>query len=345
MHYSTDQNEPPPESTEKAVLLQQEASLLFDQGDCEASRDKYQEAGEIYFKSGNGSQAGVCFRAAANCSRHLQDFNSAVRLYEKAGDAYHHAEESQLAARCYRQAADFSMESNEVEQAARCYMTAGQQFQSGGNLEAAASCFRDAGTANMKLGGHSEWQPFLNAAECYARAGDHENTADAYCSAAECYAAQKNYEKESAGCYRKAKVAYGLGGNYDRAGAMHYLEMKMEHRRMKPLSRQRFLSWLYDMVCGYGESGPKVIGSSIAIILVFALIYATDKDMNFGTPQGSTWSRLAAAVYFSVITFTTVGYGDITPTLWARPFAMTEAFIGAFMIALFVLVFSRKVMR
>jgi len=34
------------------------------------------------------------------------------------------------------------------------------------------------------------------------------------------------------------------------------------------------------------------------------------------------------SVYFSIITWTTVGYGDFRPTEWARLFAATEALIG-----------------
>ena len=51
------------------------------------------------------------------------------------------------------------------------------------------------------------------------------------------------------------------------------------------------------------------------------------------------------SVYFSVVTFTTLGYGDFSPATWARPFAALEAFNGAFMIALFILAFVKKMTR
>ena len=51
------------------------------------------------------------------------------------------------------------------------------------------------------------------------------------------------------------------------------------------------------------------------------------------------------ALYFSVVTFTTLGYGDFTPVGWSRPFAAVEAFNGAFMIALFILGFVKKMTR
>ena len=51
------------------------------------------------------------------------------------------------------------------------------------------------------------------------------------------------------------------------------------------------------------------------------------------------------SLYFSFVTFTTLGYGDYAPTQAFQLVATAEAFFGAFMIALFVLVFGRKMLR
>ncbi|MFH1570791.1 MAG: potassium channel family protein, partial [Gemmatimonadota bacterium] len=51
-------------------------------------------------------------------------------------------------------------------------------------------------------------------------------------------------------------------------------------------------------------------------------------------------------LYYSTITFTTCGYGDVTPPEGVlRPLAAIEAFIGAFMMAMFVAVFGKKMTR
>ncbi len=50
-------------------------------------------------------------------------------------------------------------------------------------------------------------------------------------------------------------------------------------------------------------------------------------------------------IYSSVVTFTTLGYGDITPVGISRVIAATEAFSGSFTIALFVVVFVKKMTR
>ena len=51
------------------------------------------------------------------------------------------------------------------------------------------------------------------------------------------------------------------------------------------------------------------------------------------------------SLYFSVVTFTTLGYGDIGPVGWARPFAALEAFGGVVMNTLFMLTFVKKMSR
>jgi len=48
-------------------------------------------------------------------------------------------------------------------------------------------------------------------------------------------------------------------------------------------------------------------------------------------------------IYFSIITFTTLGYGDILPkTTLLRLICGSEAFLGAFMMGLIVAGFSNK---
>ena len=48
-------------------------------------------------------------------------------------------------------------------------------------------------------------------------------------------------------------------------------------------------------------------------------------------------------LYFSVVTFTTLGYGDFQPLVgWSRFLVSFEALLGAFTMALFVYTFARR---
>src|SRR5689334_20834621 len=61
-----------------------------------------------------------------------------------------------------------------------------------------------------------------------------------------------------------------------------------------------------------------------------------------GAPVGSTLRGLASAVYFSAVTATSVGYGDIVPTGAARLLAIAESIAG---LILFGCVVSKFVSR
>jgi len=69
------------------------------------------------------------------------------------------------------------------------------------------------------------------------------------------------------------------------------------------------------------------------LLFVFALIYQT---LGLVGPDGKTCNDFLPCMYFSVITFTTVGYGDFRPSDLARLFAALEALIGYFGLGLFI---------
>jgi hypothetical protein len=55
--------------------------------------------------------------------------------------------------------------------------------------------------------------------------------------------------------------------------------------------------------------------------------------------------RVATALYFSAITFTTVGYGDWHPVGWARLVAAAEALSGITIMSAFTVILVRKIIR
>ncbi len=142
-------------------------------------------------------------------------------------------------------------------------------------------------------------------------------------------------------------------GLVDTAG--HFFQQEMKNRRNQfPVdSWQWASSWLVDLVSGYGERPLRVIGFSLLMILIFAIAYFFT-GISYGgvemyfDPQTSWLKNLQTfgyCAYFSVVTFTTLGYGDIIPVSTARALAALEAFGGSFMIALFVVVFVKKMTR
>ena len=92
---------------------------------------------------------------------------------------------------------------------------------------------------------------------------------------------------------------------------------------------------------------------SIVLIICCALLYFVlgiqQNDLTIAYHTQQSWQQnlhaLLTSSYFSVVTFTTLGYGDITPVGLARPVAALQAFTGSFTMALFVVVFVKKMTR
>jgi hypothetical protein len=133
-------------------------------------------------------------------------------------------------------------------------------------------------------------------------------------------------------------------GRYDDESWAFKKEKDME--RKSYFHFKSLLKWLWSCflngLFGYGEQLDKVIISAIIIILIFTFLF-----MILGITNTSigvfTLKNFKDCIVFSFITFTTLRYGDLRPLEgWSRIFAGTEAFIGAFMIALLVYAFIRK---
>lgn len=140
--------------------------------------------------------------------------------------------------------------------------------------------------------------------------------------------------------FRHFKELYKGAGDNDAAGLYYEREMDTK-RRHGPLS-ERLWWWLLWATCGYGERPVRTASLFFVIIFSFALAYL---QCDVKAPEGPV-QDLGTALYFSTITFTSLGYGDILPVSnVARLLTSCEALLGVFMISLFVFVFCRRMER
>ena len=154
--------------------------------------------------------------------------------------------------------------------------------------------------------------------------------------------------------YRSLKQNLQRDGNYSEAGNFYYGEMEM---RRKGALKQYFIPltkclpnrlWLefYRLLAGYGERPERTLLSSLLTILSFAIFYFFSGCLKYPQDIHTVFEEFVCSIYFSFVTFTTLGLGDIHPVNnLGRMLVCVEAVIGAFLIALFVVVFARKMMR
>jgi uncharacterized protein YjbI with pentapeptide repeats len=136
------------------------------------------------------------------------------------------------------------------------------------------------------------------------------------------------------------------------------------------LKTKNFRKWLcscfFNIIYGYGERPQNVIFFALFIIILFSIFFSilgidsleivemksptvqeifnsNSEIISKGNLFNKTTNYFIDCLYFSAITFTTLGYGDFRPLEgWGRILAGSEAFIGAFMMALFVYTFARR---
>lgn len=99
------------------------------------------------------------------------------------------------------------------------------------------------------------------------------------------------------------------------------------------------------LLFGYGERPVRVLIASALIILLCAAYYTQTGALLYeGQPAEPSFFQ---SLYFSTITFTTLGYGDIHPSPGGlcRVVAMIEAVTGGCFMALFVVCLSKRFSR
>ena len=103
-------------------------------------------------------------------------------------------------------------------------------------------------------------------------------------------------------------------------------------------------SFVPTLVARYGESPARVLGTGAVTVLAFGLVY-----YSFGLVERANSgdsATLFESLYFSGLTFTTLGYGDFNPAnQLGQVLAVLETSIGVVLLAILVFVFGRRATR
>lgn len=161
---------------------------------------------------------------------------------------------------------------------------------------------------------------------------------------------------------RQARVLFSDSGVNDKASKIYIKECDL--KRENSDSREAIKGRFYSLLSNYGESPFRVLFCISIVIVLCAFLYWV---VDINTPgQGifecnnsqhnkvsftckevaGEQASLPTHFYFSFVTFTTLGYGDYSPTVgWARVIASIEAFLGLILSSLFIATFLRKFSR
>lgn len=165
----------------------------------------------------------------------------------------------------------------------------------------------------------------------------------------------------SAWAYRQLRQLYQANALPELAKESYYREK--DARRRLAWDRDNYweaIKWeLSRWVMRYGGSPYRILFVSLLVIVVAALLFPLTggiQEIQDGqtitytieNPKNApTWwigRVFFKSLYFSVVTFATLGYGDIQPIgTWARTLAGVETIIGTLLSALLVFVLARMV--
>ena len=144
--------------------------------------------------------------------------------------------------------------------------------------------------------------------------------------------------------YRVLKNHFLQNGMYNDASWASYKEKTMERMILKKNKSWHYIPSLFmGIVCGYGEKPYRIAISAILTILLFAFLQFFFNGVH-NTYDPSYIMKWSDYIYYSTVTFTTVGYGDFIPraSSFFRLSAALEAFMGVFLTGLFIFTLARK---
>ncbi|MEF9991166.1 MAG: pentapeptide repeat-containing protein [Romboutsia sp.] len=170
------------------------------------------------------------------------------------------------------------------------------------------------------------------------------------------------FNKKEVDFYDKiAKIYEDIASKFEanrllnKSGEYYYLSKKAEYKTLKGLDKIK--SYIFWMLCGYGERPTYALITSVEIVLIFTIMYMFtgldvgidrinyDIELLTRIQLNDVFFDFMRSLYFSIVTFTTVGYGDITPTGYSLLLSGIEMFLGVTMVGVWTATLARKITR
>ena len=177
-------------------------------------------------------------------------------------------------------------------------------------------------------------------AEKAVASGDHEKANEKY--------------NEAEDIYRALKISMQSQTLGDDVGKMFLREMIVKRKQMPKYSPLRIVSKIAHITTGYGEKLGNILYSVIAVLVACALIYGIDgvvyqdRNLSFFADDFQEYGYLRTfgnLFYFSVVVFSTVGFGEITPLgLLNKTVMIFEGMTGGLILSILIIAVYKQLM-
>lgn len=137
-----------------------------------------------------------------------------------------------------------------------------------------------------------------------------------------------------------------------------FYKSKLEyHKTLKCPSRKWLFSFVSKWSCGYGERATRSLLISLGFIIVFALLYMVcgvdigEVEVYYYPTIKNSMSisevirTIGTYIHFSIVTFTTVGYGNIVPIGFSKVLSSLEMLLGVLLTTIYTATLIRKMTR
>ena len=164
----------------------------------------------------------------------------------------------------------------------------------------------------------------------------------------------KEKYKESEDIYRALKMALQAQSLKEETGKMFLREMIVKRKQLSLFSPLRLAHKFAHLAFGYGEKIGNIFYSILAILVTCALLYGIngvdyqDRNLSFFADDIQEYGYLRTfgnLFYFSIIVFSTVGFGDIAPLgLLNKTIVIIEGLTGGIIITIFIIAIYRQLL-
>lgn len=110
------------------------------------------------------------------------------------------------------------------------------------------------------------------------------------------------------------------------------------------LKQLAFRAWSW---IDYGRSLGKPALYALTLAMAFGVLYSFDRELDWGLIQyGGSADSWLSPFYYSIVTYTTLGFGDITPANWlGEVIVVTEVILGYTTLGLLLAILANRVAR